>query len=787
MTNATTILTPSEIEEIRYTVDERIQDTASQLVVNDEKLQLNGTILRYSSTVEGMEFTYDSHLDDLWVPGVAGWEHPVPLLIYPHLARSLITTLDNFAHRCGHSTRFPKITGPAYTTSIGRFIEWSLLNNKYRLEHIQKKHISSFGKQLKRGGLINALELNNRLNEFLKYIDKSPEILGSFLTLSGSENTTNVVQGLRSSLLARCIGSYNLNNMISEEFYKQIAYRAISSGYQLDNIYHSRGRKDFDQLKVSTLKQYFSYWNDLYRLEDCDRLTFLPYPNITAKATQLGVPSGRTENIHVDDVIKLMGNAHHWLFQVAPVLIKLIASLKKLKNQPALRGTNKGKKANSRTIKEVRIPTFLKTSKLVDKLEKIAGIKLYREGSPDQSKNSEDNNVWSVVDCIAALMTACYLVLQIYNARRQAEIQDPVIGVKKEHFRCKSKKHHWYQASFFNEKHDKRLWYTLNKGSTQAIQILIKLKMAWDEHDYDGLFNVPSFTIDESNHFQCYNYFYNSEERQRINGNKFLRLSLGKNTHELGGSHIFRRIYAIIYHYQYDNAELLALCHQLGHVDPDDTMVYVTEPISRDLHEQLHHKLKLSKNEEQESTYAIKEENKALQKIIDEVDIEKTAEDILGLMLGNTNMGGKYTAYLRRIFHVLDSNLKFKDDKNNPIHFSELSAEDQSQKMAQAIFDKGHRNKPKPHGSCHRAPNTKRNHDGPCEPESCKRCAYQEVKDIHLSIMEQDLIDLKIIQDDFTQPYTERIQAEQASKNLEYLIGHHKNTMSRNQQLFSKR
>ncbi|MGB6292552.1 MAG: hypothetical protein WBF78_06510 [Vibrio anguillarum] len=787
MTTSMHNLTPKDVCEIKHEMEDRIQATASKLVVTDEKLQLDGTILCYKSIVEGKEHISETNLDDIWLPGVAGWEHPVPLLIYPHLAETLITSLDDFASRCEHTVRFPKTTGPSYATYIGRFIEWNLLNGRYRLEHIQKKQIKDLGKQLQKGGMTHAIRLKDRLNQFLKYLDSSPEILSSFLTFSGSVDKQNKVQGVSSSLLSRCIGSYSLDNMIPNEFYQKIASRIISAGYRLEDNFLDKGTIEYQQPAAKTLMHYFSCWNDLALMDDVDHLTFLPYPNIQAEAGKLGLPPSRTANIHVDDVVSLLGNAHHWLFNVAPVLIKLIKALRKLKNKSPAKGPYKGGKANERTIRELWIPRFLKSSKIVDELESVAGIKLYRAGSANQTTNAKDENVWSVVDCISALMTACYLVLQIYNARRQAEIQDPIVGIKRQYFRCKSKRHNWYQAFFFNEKHNERLWYTLNKGSTKAIQVLIKLSNAWDEHGYDGLFNVPSFALDDNHHFKCFIYNYNKGGHCRITGDKFLRLSLGREPTDLTESHIYRRIYAIIYHYQYDNAVLLALCHQLGHIDPDDTMVYVTEPISRDLHEQLHHKVKLSKNEEREKTYAIKEENRALQKIIDEVDVEKTAEDILDLMLGNTNMGGKYTHYLRRIYRILDNSVTFSDDKNRKINFSDLPPETQSKKMAQVMFGKGHRNRPKPHSSCHRIPNTKRNHDGPCEPESCKRCAYQEVKDIHLSIMQQDLIDLKVIQDDFTQPFTERIKAEQASKNLEYLISHHKNTMSRNQQLFSKR
>lgn len=161
MTTSLRILTPKDICEIKHNMEDRIQATASKLVVTDEKLQLDGTILVYKSIVEGKEHTSETNLNDIWLPGVAGWEHPVPLLIYPHLAETLITSLDYFASRCNDTVRFPKNTGPSYATYIGRLIEWNLLHGRYRLEHIQKKHIKDLGNQLKKGGMAHTIRLKD--------------------------------------------------------------------------------------------------------------------------------------------------------------------------------------------------------------------------------------------------------------------------------------------------------------------------------------------------------------------------------------------------------------------------------------------------------------------------------------------------------------------------------------------------------------------------------------------------------------------------------------------------
>ena len=72
MTTSMHNLTPKDVCKIKYEMEDRIQATASKLVVTDEKLQLDGTILCYRSIVEGKEHTSETNLDDIWLPGVAG-------------------------------------------------------------------------------------------------------------------------------------------------------------------------------------------------------------------------------------------------------------------------------------------------------------------------------------------------------------------------------------------------------------------------------------------------------------------------------------------------------------------------------------------------------------------------------------------------------------------------------------------------------------------------------------------------------------------------------------------
>jgi len=769
--NVAKFLSQDELREFEVAQSDRLQETARSLQVDDDKLEIVGTKLKFKSIVEEYHYESEKDLAEIWVPGSGGFEHPVPLLLYPHHAQTVIRRIDLFAQGVKHTPSFTQNGAPAVFANTIKFIEWGLLNDHYLLESISKRDIKKLHQELKYGGVPQMLQIPQRLDAYWHSIKDDVEAIQHIVHID------EAVQALNANRLTKLIGASSIQGVVPKYLYQQIAYKLRESGFKVRDRFASAGVGAPSQPKEKTLSTLFSQWNELARLDEGDHLSILPFPNVRKLSLDLGKPSARTRNLHAVQVVQLLGTAHLWMHKASPLIIQVIRDLKATINT----------KFSLRTIRETFYSPVLESSPALDELEQITGITVYR-GSPNLSTNAEDG-VWTLVDCITALMSACFVVLQTYNARREAEIQDPVIGITKpEHFRCVDKEHGWYQAYFFNAKHGERYWYTLNRGSTKALQVLFDLKDAWNTTETTGLFNVPSFTLDHDYNVKAYKFSYNKGKYSRVSGNKFLQLVFGDNADSAKGSHIFRRIYAIIYHYQYENRELLALSHQLGHVDPDVTEIYVTEPVAREQHEQLQYKVKLTNDEKTESTRLIKEESKALEMIIAEVDVEKTSEDILALLMGSISMAGRFPAYLKRVFKVLSKSVKFNKHikKRHHAEFADLLPEQQSEEMAKLVYKRGHRNHPKPHNTCHQAYNTPRSHNDPCDPVACKGCAFQDVKQTHMDIMSADLIELReIAGNEFDYNPLERIRAEEAAENLARVVAQHKRTMASNVSLFS--
>ncbi len=86
-------------------------ENAKKLAVTDEKLALEGTILKFWAVIEGAKANesvkQEGALDlkNIWIPSAAGGQHPVPILLLPDYAKVLIEIVDIDANKAKHTYR----------------------------------------------------------------------------------------------------------------------------------------------------------------------------------------------------------------------------------------------------------------------------------------------------------------------------------------------------------------------------------------------------------------------------------------------------------------------------------------------------------------------------------------------------------------------------------------------------------------------------------------------------------------------------------------------------------
>jgi hypothetical protein len=154
--------------------------------------------------------------------------------------------------------------------------------------------------------------------------------------------------------------------------------------------------------------------------------------------------------------------------------------------------------------------------------------------------------------------------------------------------------------------------------------------------------------------------------------------------------------------------------------------------------------------------------------------------------MGTEKMAGKYTAYLKKVYRVLQNSIRFNSYTSDAYgkEFVDLTPEEKSGEMAKVLDARGHKHRPKPHASCHRKSGEAKKHKEPCEPTKCSGCPYQEVKKVQLDIMKDDLAELKTKQSNLLILPIERIRDKEQITNLTILIEGYERSMRKNESLF---
>ncbi|GAB7534288.1 hypothetical protein BGC_04930 [Burkholderia sp. 3C] len=200
-----------------------------------------------------------------------------------------------------------------------------------------------------------------------------------------------------------------------------------------------------------------------------------------------------------------------------------------------------------------------------------------------------------------------------------------------------------------------------------------------------------------------------------------------------GDSRVFRRMYALIFYYRYENSDIVAVQHQLAHFDLQATRIYLTDPVSRRDVESIFF---VMPTEAEDRRRAFMDNDSDLEKEMRAVGEEKMAEEVYGVLAGQRFAGG-FAKYVRRMHLKFCTLTSFKNiDINDAV--------------LKAVRRRGHFPRPYPHGECMlgSAPQKNRAHcysaqDGiahfeHASPKVCGGCMYHLTKVEYLQSLRAD-------------------------------------------------
>lgn len=236
----------------------------------------------------------------------------------------------------------------------------------------------------------------------------------------------------------------------------------------------------------------------------------------------------------------------------------------------------------------------------------------------------------------------------------------------------------------------------------------------------------------------------------------FFRLVNPKGSILSQKSHPNRRLFACLYYYRYEFAELLALRDHLVHDSTLMTHMYVTDPDTRKLAESMQE--------------AWKNEQVGFDKVMDEVESEYFRDKLIQIIKGE-RVGGLWPRLISKRLKTLA-----KD-----VDFINLSDEDKATVLTNKLTHKGYKANPKSNGVCFAGSNRRSarlancHSDGVLNPQTaspsmCHGCVHLFTNENYLSVMEEELAELEARSKDFRLPMPVRAQAEIQMSDLAKMI-----------------
>ncbi|MDM0082917.1 hypothetical protein QTI17_20190 [Variovorax sp. J31P179] len=615
----------------------------------------------------------------------------------PDLARIIVAVVDSYLIR-QQNTKSTATTSMTLAATVVRFLEYCWINEIYHLKDVSEGRWNDFLHKYTEGGWPQVLELERRSSA----IDLRTIRVGRRRQKKGVVEYTCLP-------VLEAIGANVAESQVRLEY-----SRGTSKGVLLP----SRGAKRTSQ---SSVAQVVGLLNNLVDLPRDMRAPSLAHVNPYLYAESMNaIPTNRTDNFEPDELAKLICEAYRWVNDYAGPILKLIERV-----YAELTAREQEDLDESRMVIMLEAPERLH-------LETTLGVRLTsvrRVG--DLSRGSI-----GVLGLTRTLLAACFVVLGIFNGRRKDEVQSRSIGLYADSFECLDKELGLFQSYFYCEKsaHDYQSFF-VNEISFKALNVAKALSdIAWTVARRNGgqeqtgrarkIFCMPP----RSNEIAPVWYDYSTD----IGIKMLLWRATGTSLSVTPNAHMFRRGYATVFHYRYENSDLYALSQKLDHQTLAMTIHYVLDGPSRKL---ARHAATLWNDGAGRSARAIHAAE--LAKEIKDYAKVKLHDDVLEILTATNPVSGGFTRLVHRFTRKMYGRIKYDDDDLRRV----------ARGVTDIFLSRGHAVTPFPHGNCNAGP-AKR---GACcyaegrlareraSAITCSKCPYHSMKEAHFQAIQEDL------------------------------------------------
>lgn len=465
-------------------------------------------------------------------------------------------------------------------------------------------------------------------------------------------------------------------------------------------------------------------------------LGFVPFPDTVRLSNLYGIEGRRTANLNPDTVARLLVEANWWLYEVKGPLTLLLEEI---------RGAYADNWSSKLPITPDTVYAVLNGSANAEKLEMLFGTRItsigLRQPRPDEL---------SFKQIVYGFSSACFVVIAFLNARRKDEIQGKKIGIHRNSLRCFDEMLDLYEYEVYIEKTFKTyVPFFVGSMTRDAIRAMERISdIARDLEKYMGfaptkpcaekevkIFQIPRVLGHNACGMQWFEFVATAGKQAHY----FVRRALGAEVQLVIHPHMFRRAYALIFHYRHEDARIQALSQQLGHRDLATTTIYISD-----------RGIAAGESEARAFGAYTRDQIEANRKEIDLINAEvadvarERVRELVEEVVANRPRHKTRGQFIRLV-------QRFHQRLGRRLDYSELGAEGKARVLGDALVDRGHAFRPLPHVNCAVSPLKKSSSAGcyskrlgavapeNASPMTCTSCPYSHWVEGHNAAIEQDI------------------------------------------------
>jgi hypothetical protein len=689
-------LKPNQLAETTELPESTGQQSAYGYLIRSRYVKFDNDVLHIEKKFSDNQKTAAYRIDfsDFYLP--PNKLHPKVTIFKdrPDFAKVVVAVVDAYLLRQQY-TKSTAHTAKAAAMTVLRFLEYCWINEIYHLKNVTREFFDKFLSSYAKGGWTFVLELERR----------AAAIDLRTLPLARRKGKLQYA----ATELLRAMGTNVYESQVSFEYRRGDSYGSLRSSTRESGA------------SASSITQVIAQLNNLVEIPRDIRAPLLAHPNPYEYAVSVNAtPESRTENFEPRKLAALVAEAYRWVSVYGDAIIEL-ARIAFGELQPS----------------ELDAPDEARLFLLLDSPERSQLEQLIGTRIKSVRRVGDWNGGIGLVGAMRTLLSACFVILAIFNARRKDEIQSRSIGVFADAFKCVDMELSLFQCLFYCEKtsHDYIPFY-VNEISFKALKICSALsQVAWDVAARQGgtpstgsalkIFCMPPPGGEDSPTW----YEYSSDPGIEL----LCERATGEKGSIVPNAHMFRRAYAVVFTYRYENEDLYALSQQLDHKDLNMTLHYVLEGEGRVI---AHHAATLwgdggrTKKERANRSKELAKEVEGYGKV-------KLHDDVLEIITGHTHVAGAFPKLIQRFVRVMYGRIKYDD----------ASLKEAAAGVTKILIGRGHNVVPFVHGNCNAGPprpSARCFKDGRlareiASPPVCGSCPYHTMKDMHLKAVRDDL------------------------------------------------